>query len=156
MLVFVLFIDLLILDIFVFMWDFLVFGYWLYKTLLLYEFFMDMIKFFLILFGFLIFFLGKFLVFLLVFVFFVDLLLDFWGIDGLVFFRGELSVDDVFLNFREFFFVELRFEIFFFRVEGVFNRFFVLISFLLRGLILFIVVRVFFFFFVMRIVLILN
>lgn len=156
MLVFVLFIDLLILDIFVFIWDFLVFGYWLYKTLLLYEFFMDMIKFFLILFGFLIFFLGKFLVFLLVFVFFVDLLLDFWGIDGLVFFRGELSVDDVFFNFREFFFVELRFEIFFFRVEGVFNRFFVLISFLLRGLILFIVVRVFFFFFVMRIVLILN
>lgn len=156
MLVFVLFIDLLILDIFVFMWDFLVFGYWLYKTLLLYEFFMDMIKFFLILFGFLIFFLGKFLVFLLVFVFFVDLLLDFWGIDGLVFFRGELFVDDVFFNFREFFFVELRFEIFFFRVEGVFNRFFVLISFLLRGLILFIVVRVFFFFFVMRIVLILN
>lgn len=146
MLVFVLFIDLLILDIFVFMWDFLVFGYWLYKTLLLYEFFMDMIKFFLILFGFLIFFLGKFLVFLLVFVFFVDLLLDFWGIDGLVFFRGELFVDDVFFNFREFFFVELRFEIFFFRVEGVFNRFFVLISFLLRGLILFIVVRVFFFF----------
>lgn len=107
---------------------------------------MDMIKFFLILFGFLIFFLGKFLVFLLVFVFFVDLLLDFWGIDGLVFFRGELFVDDVFFNFREFFFVELRFEIFFFRVEGVFNRFFVLISFLLRGLILFIVVRVFFFF----------
>lgn len=156
MLVFVLFIDLLILDIFVFMWDFLVFGYWLYKTLLLYEFFMDMIKFFLILFGFLIFFLGKFLVFLLVFVFFVDLLLDFWGIDGLVFFRGELFVDDVFFNFREFFFVELRFEIFFFRVEGVFNRFFVLISFLLRGLILFIVVRVFFFFFVMWIVLILN
>lgn len=156
MLVFVLFIDLLILDIFVFMWDFLVFGYWLYKTLLLYEFFMDMIKFFLILFGFLIFFLGKFLVFLLVFVFFVELLLDFWGIDGLVFFRGELSVDDVFFNFREFFFKELRFEIFFFRVEGVFNRFFVLISFLLRGLILFIVVRVFFFFFVMRIVLILN
>lgn len=156
MLVFVLFIDLLILDIFVFLWDFLVFGYWLYKTLLLYEFFMDMIKFFLILFGFLIFFLGKFLVFLLVFVFFVDLLLDFWGIDGLVFFRGELFVDDVFFNFREFFFVELRFEIFFFRVEGVFNRFFVLISFLLRGLILFIVVRVFFFFFVMRIVLILN
>lgn len=156
MLVFVLFIDLLILDIFVFMWDFLVFGYWLYKMLLLYEFFMDMIKFFLVLFGFLIFFLGKFLVFLLVFVFFVDLLLDFWGIDGLVFFRGELFVDDVFFNFREFFFVELRFEIFFFRVEGVFNRFFVLISFLLRGLILFIVVRVFFFFFVMRIVLILN
>lgn len=156
MLVFVLFIDLLILDIFVFMWDFLVFGYWLYKTLLLYEFFMDMIKFFLILFGFLIFFLGKFWVFLLVFVFFVDLLLDFWGIDGLVFFRGELFVDDVFFNFREFFFVELRFEIFFFRVEGVFNRFFVLISFLLRGLILFIVVRVFFFFLVMRIVLILN
>lgn len=156
MLVFVLFIDLLILDIFVFIWDFLVFGYWLYKMLLLYEFFMDMIKFFLILFGFLIFFLGKFLVFLLVFVFFVDLLLDFWGIDGLVFFRGELFVDDVFFNFREFFFVELRFEIFFFRVEGVFNRFLVLISFLLRGLILFIVVRVFFFFFVMRIVLILN
>lgn len=60
---------------------------------------MDMIKFFLILFGFLIFFLGKFLVFLLVFVFFVDLLLDFWGIDGLVFFRGELFVDDVFFNF---------------------------------------------------------